>query len=250
MPQDIKNGSIYNTQVPSLSDTADIVVALTNYHYGVTDGQPVADISVVSGANGIAGLFKSKANLAGPTFTGTVTLPSTTSIGNVTSTEIGYLSNVTSAIQTQLDTKAPKAGPTFTGTVIFNGTTQGPTTNSVTLFYQPATVAKSSSVTLDMAEMLKSLILVSGSGNKTLTLPLGTDADTALTTLLGSAAPTRTAFDWNIINTGGGGIDVKTNTNHSINGVTSNTISLQDGSGRFRTVKTGTGTFATYWLGR
>ena len=43
--------------------------------------------------------------LSGPTFTGTVTLPATTSIGNVLSTEIGYLDGVTSAIQTQLDSK-------------------------------------------------------------------------------------------------------------------------------------------------
>lgn len=57
------------------------------------------------------------APLSGPTFTGTVTLPSTTSIGDVSSTEIGYLNNVTSAIQTQLDAKAPTANPTFTGTV-------------------------------------------------------------------------------------------------------------------------------------
>lgn len=35
----------------------------------------------------------------------------------VTSTELGYLSGVTSAIQTQLGTKAPLASPTFTGTV-------------------------------------------------------------------------------------------------------------------------------------
>jgi len=38
-------------------------------------------------------------------------------IGSVTNTEIGYLSGVTSAIQTQIDTKAPLASPTFTGTV-------------------------------------------------------------------------------------------------------------------------------------
>lgn len=44
-----------------------------------------------------------KANLAGPTFTGTVTLPSTTSIGTVSSTEIGYVDGATSSIQTQLD---------------------------------------------------------------------------------------------------------------------------------------------------
>lgn len=43
------------------------------------------------------------APLAGPTFTGTVTLPSTTSIGTVSSTEIGYLDGVTSAVQTQID---------------------------------------------------------------------------------------------------------------------------------------------------
>lgn len=46
-----------------------------------------------------------KAPLASPTFTGTVTLPSTTSIGTVSATEISYLDNVTSAIQTQLNAK-------------------------------------------------------------------------------------------------------------------------------------------------
>jgi hypothetical protein len=86
-----------------------------------------------------------KAPLASPTFTGTVTLPSGTvtstmildgTIANadinaaaaidwtklgisstVSSTEIGYVDGVTSAIQTQLDAKSPLASPTFTGTV-------------------------------------------------------------------------------------------------------------------------------------
>ncbi|NBO59097.1 MAG: hypothetical protein EBU73_09235, partial [Chitinophagia bacterium] len=56
-----------------------------------------------------------KANLAGPTFTGTVTLPSTTSIGTVSATELGYVDGVTSAIQTQIDAKAPLASPALTG---------------------------------------------------------------------------------------------------------------------------------------
>jgi hypothetical protein len=43
-----------------------------------------------------------KAPLAGPTFTGTVSLPSTTSIGDVSATELGYVNGVTSAIQTQI----------------------------------------------------------------------------------------------------------------------------------------------------
>lgn len=95
-----------------------------------------------------------------PTFTGTVVLPSTTSIGDVSSTEISYLDGVTSAIQTQLNAKqpldadltaiaalagtsgllkktaadtwtldtvayAPLASPTFTGTVTLPGTVAG-----------------------------------------------------------------------------------------------------------------------------
>jgi hypothetical protein len=51
------------------------------------------------------------------TFGGTVSLPGTTSIGDVSSTELGYVNGVTSSIQTQIDSKAPSADPTFTGTV-------------------------------------------------------------------------------------------------------------------------------------
>jgi hypothetical protein len=61
------------------------------------------------------------APLNDPTFGGTVSLPSTTSVGDVSATEIGYLDGVTSSIQTQLTdldtTKADIASPTFTGTV-------------------------------------------------------------------------------------------------------------------------------------
>ena len=39
-------------------------------------------------------------------------------VADVSDTEIGYLNGVTSAIQTQIDTKAPLASPTFTGTVV------------------------------------------------------------------------------------------------------------------------------------
>jgi hypothetical protein len=68
--------------------------------------------------------LNAKANLAGPTFTGNVVLPSTTVIGDVDATEIGYLNGVSSSIQTQLDAKAAAAsyaalsGATFTGPVI------------------------------------------------------------------------------------------------------------------------------------
>jgi hypothetical protein len=55
-----------------------------------------------------------KANLASPTFTGTVVMPSTTSIGTVSNTEISYLDGVTSNIQTALNGKASTAAVTTT----------------------------------------------------------------------------------------------------------------------------------------
>ena len=58
------------------------------------------------------------APLASPTFTGTVVLPSTTSIGAVSDTEIGYLDGVTSAIQTQINSKLNLSGGTLTGTLV------------------------------------------------------------------------------------------------------------------------------------
>lgn len=45
------------------------------------------------------------ATLASPTFTGTVVLPSTTSIGTITQTELSYIDGLTSSAQTQIDAK-------------------------------------------------------------------------------------------------------------------------------------------------
>jgi trimeric autotransporter adhesin len=44
-------------------------------------------------------------------------------VTNVTDTEIGYLDGVTSAIQTQINTKAPLASPSFTGGIYVTGNT-------------------------------------------------------------------------------------------------------------------------------
>lgn len=61
------------------------------------------------------------------TLTGTVTLPSTTSIGDISSTELSYLNNVTSNIQSQLDGKSPTAGSTSITTVGTVTTATSPT---------------------------------------------------------------------------------------------------------------------------
>jgi microcystin-dependent protein len=86
-----------------------------------SDLQIVHDhFSATTGVHGL-GVGVSPAPLASPTFTGTVVLPSTTSIGTVNSTEISYVDGVTSAIQTQLNTNTP------VGTIIMYGGTTAPT---------------------------------------------------------------------------------------------------------------------------
>ena len=65
---------------------------------------------------------ESKATMfASPTFTETVTLPSTTSIGSVTSAEIGHLDGVTSPIQTQLNNRVSSISGT--SPIVVTGTT-------------------------------------------------------------------------------------------------------------------------------
>lgn len=90
---------------------------------GTTVTATAAELNYVDGVtSAIQTQMNLKAPLAGPTFTGTVVLPSTTSIGTITNTELGYVDGVTSAIQTQFTAKAPLASPTFTGNVTMPGT--------------------------------------------------------------------------------------------------------------------------------
>jgi hypothetical protein len=88
----------------------------------INAGDPTADRTVtLPNATGTVALTSDLtpyATLASPTFTGIVVLPSTTSIGTITETELSYVDGVTSSIQTQINTKAPSASPTFTGTVV------------------------------------------------------------------------------------------------------------------------------------
>ena len=138
-----------------------------------------------------------KAALASPTFTGTVGLPSTTSIGTVSATEIGYLDNVTSAIQTQIDSKAALASPTLT-TPTINGYSEGVVTANTSTSYtidisagtiQILTLTGSCTYTFPAANSGKSFFLVQkqdGTGSRTVTWP-------AAVKWPSSAAPTLTS---------------------------------------------------------
>ena len=88
------------------------------------DTGAVTAVKIASGA-AVSNIGYTPANVASPTFTGTVVLPSTTSIGTVSNTEIGYVDGVTSAIQTQLDSKLTAATDTTSNrNVVINGAMQ------------------------------------------------------------------------------------------------------------------------------
>jgi hypothetical protein len=80
----------------------------------VTSQEVLADAldSEIARATAAEALLAPKAS---PTFTGTVVLPNTTTIGSVSSTELSYIDGVTSSIQSQLNAKAAVSSPSFTG---------------------------------------------------------------------------------------------------------------------------------------
>jgi hypothetical protein len=124
------------TSVHGIANTADLVVTAD------LGGASSTELGYVSGVTSAiqtqiddltTDVSNTYAPLSNATLTGTVSLPATTSIGDVDSTEIGYLNGVTSAVQDQLNAKlasatasstyAPLSGPTFTGTVSLPATT-------------------------------------------------------------------------------------------------------------------------------
>jgi len=94
----VTTAKIDNLSVTAGKIASDAVTTAKILDANVTAGK------IASGA-AVTNIGYTPANIASPTFTGTVVLPATTSIGTVSNTEIGYVDGVTSAIQTQLDSK-------------------------------------------------------------------------------------------------------------------------------------------------
>ncbi len=130
------------TNVHGIANTADIVMTadLTDLSNTITSNigtvQSALDIHSADTTNVhgitdtanlvyVADLAATYAPLSGPTFSGTVSLPSTTSIGGVSTDEISYLNGVTGAIQTQLDSKLESATAEVTYAPIANATLTG-----------------------------------------------------------------------------------------------------------------------------
>lgn len=84
------------------------------------------------------------APVSSPTFSGTVSLPSTTSIGQVSSLELSYLDGVTSAIQAQINAKAATNQTMYVGTtaMAINRATAAQTLTGVSIDGNAATATK------------------------------------------------------------------------------------------------------------
>lgn len=124
---------------------------------------------------------------------------SSLTVGDVSSTEFGYLDGVTSSIQTQLNAKAPSANPTLTGTVTLPSTVVSgsatitlPTTTSTLATTADISTAvapyapllqttttpsfTSNAYTLQASDKDKIILASNGSTAGTVTIPTGTFA--------------------------------------------------------------------------
>lgn len=109
--QDVVSG-VSSTEIGYLDGVTSAIQTQLNGKQNIVSGVSDTEIGYLDGVtSAIQTQIDSKAPSTSPTFTGTVVLPSTTSIGDVSSTEISYLDGVTSAIQTQLNGKAPLTQP-------------------------------------------------------------------------------------------------------------------------------------------
>jgi len=95
LPEDTQIGNVSRAEIAFLDGVT------ANIQYQLDTKASGAHSHTISDVSNLQLRLNEKAPLASPTFTGTVTLPSGTSIGNVSATEIGYLDGVTSNIQTQ-----------------------------------------------------------------------------------------------------------------------------------------------------
>jgi len=164
-----------------------------------------------------------KAPSAGPTFTGTVVLPSTTSIGTITSTELSYVDGVTSSIQTQINTVnstiaalevfpkgmiTPFGGSSAsvpTGWFLCDGTTKSRTTYAA-LFAVIGTTygVGDGSTTFNLPDLLGRVPMGAGAGTGLTARTLGTELGVESVTLT-SAQSGSPSHDHGVTSVGGGG---------------------------------------------
>ena len=161
------NAYIRDLSVSNISVSENFILNISGSMTNITDifnnlGNTFDTIgtSIYNIEDNVIDLSNNKAPLANPTFTGTVVLPSSTSIGDVTSNQLAFVSGATSNIQAQLDNLSNKEG--FYGTIylinnistsseiynfVLRDNKTSPTTISAGIFTNPATT-----ITISVAE--------------------------------------------------------------------------------------------------
>ena len=203
----------------------------------------VADVSntEIGYLNGVTSAIQTqidtKAPAANPTFTGTVSLPSGTSIGDLSSTEIGYLEGVSSGIQGQIDGKAG-TGHTHTLSTgatdvtasasevnLIDGSVAGTIANSKAVIYGPAGEVNATTLQIagtSITSTAAEINLIDGSSAGTIAnskaVIYGAAGEVNATTLqIGGVSITSTAAELNILD----GVTASTTELNYVDGVTS-----------------------------
>ena len=182
----LNSGTAATTYAPINSPAfTGTVTGVTKTHVGLSNVDNTSDAAKpVSTATQTA--LNLKANLAGPTFTGTVVLPSTTSIGNVSATEIGYVDGVTSAIQTQLDAKLALSGGTLTGLLTLSGAPTSDLHAATKLYVDNVTAGINFHESVHAASV-NSLAVIYNNGTSGVGATLTADTNRAFSTLDGES---------------------------------------------------------------
>ena len=113
----------------AITTASNLATAVSNHNSATTNVHGIADTAALATKTYVDNADNLKSNIAGPTFTGTVTIPTlsvTTTATGITATMVG-LGNVdntsdankpvSTATQTALDAKASLSGAVFTGSV-------------------------------------------------------------------------------------------------------------------------------------
>ena len=200
------NGTAWvNDAVPVINNIDDItgvtITAAADKDFLMYNGTAWVDSPITLGTDTtgsyvtslVAGTGVTLANNSGEGATPTITVDTSAiqaRVANVTDTEIGYLDGVTSAIQTQIDTKAPTASPTLTGVpaaptaAALTNTTQVATTAFVRA--EVAALVNSATATLDTLGEIATALGNDANLSATLTTSIGLKAPLASPTFTGT----------------------------------------------------------------
>lgn len=179
-------------QVASISASSATIGNVSNTELQYLDGVTSAIQTQIDSKLATSTAASTYAPIASPTFTGTVTLPSATSIGNVSATELGYVDGVTSSIQTQIDTKLSSATASTTYAPLSNAGLLNPTLTGAKETVTVAATAATGTVNVDIKT--KSVYYYTANASANWTFNFRGDGSTTMNSFLNVGDSATVAF--------------------------------------------------------